>query len=282
LQLPFFIGLSRLFFITCMANPQKIKLMKKCITLAFMLMLTLVLVLTSTAQDKEEVLWLVGEEVVKPEMIDQYIEVSKELMELCKAEKFPYIYNVWRSQPFHYALWYPIEEMNDITKIEKAWDAIVEKFGAEKFAKFQECIESQISKVMVTHLDLSYEPQTPRLKDEDIEYCFWQNIYVKKGSEKAVEELFKKAIAVMEEQGMEDALYMGTGNLGYEGPVYFAWSYGKDQKEFLDRQDELDETMGETLGETMKQINAELIKHITDIVNEDGWWVRDLSYMPEE
>jgi hypothetical protein len=269
-------------FVNCRDNPQKIKLMKKSITWVCMLTLAHLLVLNSAAQDKQEILWLVGEEVVKPEMIDQYMEVSKELMELCKAEKFPYIYNVWRSQPFHFALWYPIEEMNDITKIEKAWDAIAEKFGAERFAKFQECIESQINKVMVTHLDLSYVPETPRLKDEDITYCFWQNIYVKKGSEKAVEELFKKAIAVMEEQGMDDALYMGTGNLGYEKPVYFAWSYGKDEKEFLDRQEELDETMAETLGETMKQLNAELIKHITDIVNEDSWWVKDLSYMPEE
>ena len=254
--------------------------MKKFIALACMLTLTVLFVLNTTAQDKKELLWLVGEEVVKPEMIDQYIEVSKELMELCKAEKFPYIYNVWRSQPFHYALWYPIEEMNDITEIEKAWDAIVEKFGEDKFARFQECIESQIDKVMVTHFNLSYEPETPRLSDEDIGYCYWQNIYVKKGSEKSVEELFKKAVALMEEKGMEDALYVGKGRIGYEGPVYFAWSYGKDHKEFLDRQEDLDEDVD--LVETMKQLNAELIKHITDIVNEDGWWVKELSYTPEE
>jgi hypothetical protein len=54
-----------------------------------MLTLAHLLVLNSSAQDKEEILWLVGEEVVKPEMIDQYMEVSKELMELCKAEEIP-------------------------------------------------------------------------------------------------------------------------------------------------------------------------------------------------
>jgi len=252
--------------------------MKKFIALACMLTLTVLFVLNAAAQDKKELLWLVGEEVVKPEMIDQYNEVSKELMDLCKAEKFPYTYNVWLSQPFHYALWYPIEEMNDISKIEKAWDDIVEKFGPEKFAKFQECIESQTNKLMVTYFNLSYEPETPRLSDEDIGYCYWQNIYVKKGSEKAIEELLKKAITLMKEKGMEDALYVGKGKMGYEGPVYFAWSYGKDRKEYLDQQEGLDEE----LGETMKQINAEIINHITDIVNEDSWWVKELSYTPEE
>jgi len=252
--------------------------MKKCISLACVLMLTLLLVLNTAAQDKEKILWLVGEEVVKPEMIDQYYEVSKDLMELCIAEKFPYAFNVWNPQPFHFALWYPIQEMNDITQIEEAWDAIVEKYGPEKFAKFQECIESQNSKVMETLLNLSYEPETPDLSEEDIAYCYWQNIYVKKGSEKAVEELFKKAVTAMKEKERKDGMYIGKGKIGYEGPVYFAWSYAKDQRDLLEKQKEF----GEDMGETLEQINAELIKHITDIVNEYDSWVKELSYNPEE
>jgi hypothetical protein len=58
-------------------------------------------------------------------------------------------------------------------------------------------------------------------------------------------------------------LVHGHRKSGLRKTGYFAWSYGKDEKEFLDRQEELDETMAETLGETMKQLNAELIKHIT-------------------
>jgi hypothetical protein len=252
--------------------------MKKFIALACVLTLTVVFVLESAAQDKKELLWLVGEEQVKPEMIDQYYEVSKELMELCKAEKFPYAYNVWNPQPFNFALWYPIEEMNDITRIDEAWDAIIEKFGEEKFTRFNECIESQINKVMVTQLNLSYEPDSPRLSEEEIGYSYMQEIYVKKGSEKAVEDLFTKAIAIMKEKGLENATYIGKGMMGYKQPVYFAWSYGKDRIDFLEQQ----KKEGEILAEEFKQLNSELIKHIKDINNTDDWWVRELSYKPEE
>jgi hypothetical protein len=252
--------------------------MKKFIALACMLTLAILFVLNTAAQDKKELLWLVGEEHVKPELIEQYYEVSKELKELCKVEKFPYTYNVWNPQPFHFALWYPIEEMNDISRIEEAWDAIVEKYGKEKFAKFQECIESQINKVMVTQLNLSYEPESPRLSEEDIGYGYMQEIYVKKGSEQAVEDLFAKAIAIMKEKGLENATYVGKGKIGYDQPVYFAWSYGKDRMDFLEQQ-KLD---GEKLAEEFEQINAELIKHIKDINNIDDWWEKELSYKPEE
>jgi hypothetical protein len=107
--------------------------MKKFIALACMLTLALLFVLETAAQEKTEQLWLAEEEIVKPEMIDQYHEVSKELVELCKAENFPYTFYLYSYQPFHYKLWYPIEEMNDISKIEDAWDAIIEKYGADKF-----------------------------------------------------------------------------------------------------------------------------------------------------
>jgi hypothetical protein len=252
--------------------------MKKFTALACMLMLTVSFVLETEAQDKEELLWLVDEEVVKPEMINQYYEVSKELMELCKAEKFPYAYNVWNPQPFQFALWYPINEMNDITRIQDAWDEIIEKFGTDKFAKFQECIESQVSKVMETQLNLSYEPESPRLSEEEIGYCYWQDIYVKKGSEKVVEDLFKKITSAMKDQGIEDAIYVGKGMLGYEGPVYFAWSYGKDRMDFLEQQKK---TL-EIIGSSYKEVNAELIKHIKDIQNTHDTWVKELSFKPED
>lgn len=252
--------------------------MKKSIALACMLMLTVLFALNTTAQDKEKQLWLVGEERVKPEMIEQYYEVSQELKELCMAEKFPYIYNVWNPQPFNYSLWYPIEEMNDISRIEEAWDAIIEKFGAENFRRFEECIESQTNKLMVAQLNLSYEPETPRLGLEEIGYSYMQEIYVKKGSEKAVEDLFKKAIAMMKEKGLDNPMYIGKGKMGYKQPVYFAWSWGKDRMDFLEQQEKDDKI----LAEEFKQLNAEIIKHITDIVNLDVWWLKELSYSPAE
>ena len=252
--------------------------MKKFIALLTVLMLVGLFVQNAQAQEKEEVLWLMGEEVVKPEMIEQYYEVSAELVELCKTENFPYPFYVWVSQPFHYEISYPIEEMNDITKIEEAWDEIIEKFGAENFKRFEECIESQNDKVMVGLLSLSYVPEPPRLSEDEITYCYWQEVSVKKGSEKAVEDLFKKAVGIMKEKGIEIGVYMGKGKTGYEQPVYIAWYYGKDQIDYLEQE----KKFAEMVGEEWKEINGEIVKHINGIKNVNYWWAKELTYEKAE
>ena len=252
--------------------------MKKFIALFSVLMLVGVFVQDAQAQEKEELLWLMADEVVKPEMIEQYYEVSKELAELCKAENFPYSYYVWVSQPFHYSLSYPLEEMNDITKIEEAWGEIVEKYGAEKFKRFEECIESQTNKVMVGLMNLSYKPDSLQLSEEEMAFCYWQEVSVKKGSEKAIEELFKKATAIMKEKGTEIGTYIGKGKTGYDQPVYFAWYYAKDQIDYLEQE----KKFAEMVGEDWKPINGEIVKHIKGITNTNFWWIKDLSYQKEE
>ena len=252
--------------------------MKRIAALACTLGLTLLFMVGTAAQEQKEMLYLKSEEQVKPALIEQYFEVSKELVELCKAENFPFTFNVLVSQPFHFSLWYPIEEMNDITKIEAAWDAIVKKFGAENFKRFEECIESQNSKVVASLPNLSYIPEPARLSEEEINYVYWQEISVKKGSEKAMEELIKKAVGIMEEKGSELATYIGKGKMGYDQPVYFSWSHGKDQVDFLEQE----KKFGEMVGEEWKEINAEIIKYIKGIKNVDMWWVKDISYQKEE
>jgi hypothetical protein len=252
--------------------------MKKFITLISVLMLAGLFALNANAQEKEELLWLMGEEVVKPEMIEQYYEVSQELVEFCKAENFPYAFYVWVSQPFHYSLAYPLEEMNDITKMEEAWKALLEKWGEEKYQRFQECIETQNEKVMVGLMDFSYVPESGAENEEENNYCYWQEITVKKGSEKAFEEVLKKAVGLMTEKGSELATYVGKGKTGYDLPLYFAWYYGKDQMDFLEKE----KKFGELMGDDWKEINSHIIKHIKGIKNVDFWYAKELSYPKAE
>ena len=228
-------------------------------------------------QQKNEMLWLMAEEAVKPAMIDQYMEVSKELAEICKQENFPFSYNVWVSQPFHYLITYLLKDMNDITKIGEAWDAIIEKYGDEKFKRFQDCIESQNERVMAGLPDLYFEPETAS-GDGVVDYCYWQEVTVNKGSEKAVEDVFKKGVEIMKEKGVETAMYIGSGRLGYDRPIYFAWSFAKDQSTFLEEQ----KKFAEMVGEDWKQINQEIVKHIRGIKNVDYWYIKELSYEKTE
>jgi len=251
--------------------------MKKCIALVSMLMLVGLLFQSAEAQENKEQLWLVGEEVVKPDMVDQYEEVSEDLIKLCNKENFPYSFNLWKLDYFTYDLWYPIDELNDIKKIDDAWDDIMLKFGEENIKKFQDCIESQFDKVMAVRLDLSYQPDSPRLSAEDVKFSRLQELYLKKGSEKKVEELFKRANTLFKEKGIENVTFIGEGRIGYEQPVYFRWSYGENRMDLIKQ----DIDRGELLGEEWRSINEEMVTYLKRIEELEDQWIKFLSYEKE-
>jgi hypothetical protein len=250
--------------------------MKKFISVPALLMCQLLFVSVCSAQDKKEQLWLVGEEVVKPEMLNQYLELNKELLALCIKDKFPFTFNLWTSGDFKYYLWYPIESMNDVTKISAAWDSIVTHYGTERFKRFSECVEYSIDKFTITRLDLSYKPPESRLKDGEGTYCHWQEFYLKKGSEKYVEALINKATATFRDKKYNDAIYFGYGKVGYENPVLFNWGFGKSITDFYE-QDKKYETL---FGEELKDIKKEFTTYVRKVEKKDVWWLKNLSYNP--
>jgi hypothetical protein len=250
--------------------------MKKSIAFFAILLLLEILAFNSNAQGKKEQLWLVGEEVVKPEMVNQYLELNKELLALCLKDKFPFSFNLWTSGDFRYYLWYPIESMNDIAKISTAWDSIVAHYGTEKFKRFSECIEYSIEKVTVSRMDLSFIPPESRLKDDERTYCYWQEFYLKKGSEKNVEALINKATATFRDKKYNDAIYFGYGKVGYENPVLFNWGFGKNITDFYEQEKKYESLFGEEL----KDINKEFTTYVRKVEKKDVWWLKNLSYNP--
>jgi len=251
--------------------------MKKRITWVLALLAVGLFIQLALAQEVKEELWLVAEETVKPDMVEQYEETSKQLLLLCKEEDFPYNFNVWKKGYYTYDLWYPIEDLNDIKNIEDAWDEIMQKFGEENHKRFQACIESQFDRVMAIRPDLSYQPDSAVLDETYFKFSRLQELYVKKGSEKVMEDLFKRANALYAEKGIKDVYFRGEGRIGYELPVYFSWSYGTNQidliKQGVDRQ--------EMLGEKWKSLNAEMQTHMKRIEVIEDEWINILSYQKE-
>jgi hypothetical protein len=230
------------------------------------------------AQENNVQLFLVGEENIKPGMIEQYYKLSGEFLELCKEMDFPYPYNLWSTSDFTFYLWYPIDNLSDVEKIEKAWDEVVEKMGDEKYSQFQACINYQKEQVVARLNDLCYVPESPRVADDETNFCYWQELYLQKGSEKEVKDLIKKANVIMEEKGLEDASYWGEGRMGWESPVYFVWGFGKSVRDYWEQH----EKDAATIAEDFKEINQELMKHIRKNVNKSVWWIENLSYIEED
>lgn len=247
--------------------------MKKIINCLIALALSGML-LSSHAQEKKGQLWLAGIEVVKSEMLTQYMDFNKEMVALCKTENFPYSFYIWTPGDFKYYIWYPIESYNDVASIEKAWEALVAKWGADKYKKFQECLEYSEEKIMINRPDLSMLPENSGMEEENF-YCWWQEWYIKKGHEKDVEALVQQGNKILSKYG---TINMGNGLTGFEQSVLILWIMGKDKHDFWMKDKAFWDQLDETSRTAFKKIDDELTTHLRKIEYKDFWWVKDISY----
>ena len=92
-----------------------------------------------------------------------------------------------------------------------------------------------------------------------------------------MEELLKKANTVLKDKGYEDASMVGEAKIGYEQPLYFSWSFGKDKMDFIEQERKI----WEIAAEEWRSINEELVKYLKRIDEFDFRYHKDLSYEKE-
>jgi len=242
--------------------------------LGVFLFISIVFFSNSNAQEKKEQLWLIGTEVVKPALVDQYLEINKEMLALCNETGFPFDFQLWTSGDFRYYLWYPVNSMQDQQTIEAAWEKVVEKYGYEKYRKFEECIDYNMEQFAVIKFDLSYLPANQRSSLENSHYARWSLMYLKKGKEKEMETLNSKIKTLADAAAFPDAKYVGYGRTGFENPVFMVWSFGKSVKDFWTQ----DDKFYEILKPEKKEIDALFGQCVRKTEDRDMWWLKNLSY----
>jgi hypothetical protein len=247
--------------------------MKKLILLLSAI-LTLVVSTQITAQEKDQ-LWYCWEETVKPEKIDDYLAFSKEFLELCKSENFPFPVFTWQAKPFTYELWSPINSLNDIEILNTAWKDLSEKLGEEKFKTFQGAKLHNRSYTCTIKNELSYHPENPEYGRNELMYARWIELYIKDGKQKEYEEAQKW---MMEQRAKHDFgcwVFVATGDLGFEAPCYIVMAGHKSREE-------LDKAM-ENSNEKMKSEWDEFMSRIQPLMRKpnkyyDWHLLADLSY----
>ncbi len=250
-------------------------------TLKMYLSLILILVLIPSefsGQDKNEQLWLCGEETVKPALIDEYLAMSRELIEICKRESFPFAFYTWSSKPFVYELWYPVSSLDAWTEIEKTWGKVVEKYGTEKYAAFNNTKVKNRSYAMIVRNDLQYIPENPDFKWDDVGVWYCKEYSLIPGKTVEFEEAVKWMNGQAKAAGVGHFVLYGTGNVGYEDPLYVEMISALDQEDFLKRMSALDVKMAPVLKEYNSKIN-QLIREKREYY---WWYLKDLSFNPAE
>ena len=132
-------SLELIVFADCSHSTQNIFKTKttptmKTIHLIFAFVIGLFITTSVIAQSNENQLYYVNKVTVKPERIEQFIEISKTWVSACKEYKYPYSISVWQSNIYDFYWFYPVNDYNHINEINsKGWE-IVPKLD-EGFAK---------------------------------------------------------------------------------------------------------------------------------------------------
>jgi len=249
-------------------------------TVIFLTVLVLLPMLQLEAQaEKNEFLWYCWEETVNPELWDEYLELSKEMLQLCKEENFPYSIFTWNKSSMVYELWTPLNSLSEIDSLQAAWEKIIKKWGDEKYEAFTRTKLHDYSKTVTLFGDLSYTPENPQYTGEERIYGRWIEIYLKTGKQKEFIEAFKWLNEQRSAFGIEEYVIVGVGGIGYQSPSFHAYYTHVSKQTLNDYYDSTPEGYQEKFDEYLAKILKLMIK--PPIINEYKLlW--DLSYTPEQ
>ncbi len=173
--------------------------MQRKLTLALTGVFTFLLFSALTiAQDEapKDQLYLLHQDVIKVDMVDQYEATVAKEVELWKKHKLDLEIR-WASQTDDNEYYYvtPIDNMGDIDKMDAVWAKFTEAAG-DAYAKVNEGYEGTYvyhrNMVWRWSAELSYIPENRRVAPKDITFIHWDNYFIKEGKFDEAKEVMLK------------------------------------------------------------------------------------------
>jgi len=230
-------------------------------------------------EELSEQQWSCIAETVKPEKVDQYLELSLELIQLCKEENFPFAFHTWSYDPMEYELWSPLESLDDIEKMEEAWDNIVKKWGSEKYAAFNATKTKNYAKTCNVRWDMMFNPANPDYDPENADFGRWIEVYLKSGTGKQFEEAIQWISQKREAHDYGVRCIYAECGLGYETPSYLVMYTHESLLGLLESENSMDDTYKADYQEyllTIRKLFAKPVKFYNIHYHPE------LSYSPAE
>ncbi|MFQ5709515.1 MAG: hypothetical protein ACE5HO_18820 [bacterium] len=228
-------------------------------------------------------LFSVYEEVIKPSMVEKYEAAVKEFVAEISKHKLavPFIRTSMRDD-FHYYFVIPVENLADAENIDKAFGEVVKRVGDEQWQalekKFDGTSAYHINFMARKMTDLSYAPENPRLKPEEISFLHWDFYYLQAGKVKEASAIAKEYVALMKGKNIPDGYDIYLGEMGTEMPLLVVVQWARNAAEFYGQT----EKTNELLGEAGKKLGARALAITRKFQHINGKARPDLSYFPEK
>jgi hypothetical protein len=249
--------------------------------LLFLAVSVLAFALPAPAQEKKPQLYMVEDDVVKPAMVAQFEAVVKEVnATLFKAYGWPWPFQVYATEDFHYYFLYPFESFADIDKGFGRFSEMLGKFGEQKWdalnRKMGDTTEYIKQGTVMLSPELSYSPEKPRLKPEEAKFVYWGFCYVMPGKEKDFEAQTKKIVALYQAKKISAGFKTWIGGLGTEMPFYFFSMTAKSAADMF----VTDEKTTKLLDPEATALWNAMLKLMRKFESKMGTARPDLSYTP--
>jgi hypothetical protein len=236
--------------------------------------------LISFAQDTKDIqAYWIHEDRVKPNMTDEYEQISKDLIEACKK------HNVQETQWLTMAL-------NDnsylyVTPMEKFADmdidvfaSLSEKMGADKmkalFDRFNATYDEHGDYVVYLHKALSYMPGGVSQTIEGQNYRTLYYNYVTPENDKGFVEVLKKMKAAFEKNNSKLNYRVYKTGFGVMGSYYMIAVAGESNLSSAKMGDENWTLMKDDFDPLLKEMR----KYTWKMDEKRGWMREDLGYLP--
>ena len=192
--------------------------------------------------------YVVHEEVVKPSMLGQYEATTKEFLNsLAQAKVDPaaFSFRGFVTPDFHYIYLAPIDGFGGMDKIANVFMTL----GANE--KFQDLMkrsgttmESVSDTIIMRRLDLSYMPETPRLKMEEHNYYRLQYYYLMPGTDMEAEQIARDYAALFKKKNIPEAFTIFMEVMGNDTPLLIASVPAKSEADFIAADEKTNAALG--------------------------------------
>jgi hypothetical protein len=250
--------------------------------LYFTLLLTGFLCLTpkTFAQEMKDQMFMVHEEVVNINMWDKYESTSKEWVKMMTDAglDLPYIQASQRDDGHYYYL-IPISNYAEIDKMNEIFNTSVEKIGKDKWRDFMvennSTIEKSIDFVATRSAKYSYQPKSPRIKQEDAKFIHWMFFTYKMENRKEIREILAEWKKLYEDKNISTGYNIWLIELGLENNMIALTEAYKDGADYYTTTKE-DNALMDTEANALW---AKMSKFLTSIENKYGSPRPDLGYV---
>ncbi len=218
----------------------------KSIKIIVIAMCSLFLTASAGLAQENTQLWLVDEHVVKPAHAVEYRELVEDFVEMCKENNDPFSFYAWSTTDYHYYYFYRVNDYEQYTDIQSViQNERLPLFGEEKLNRFFDIVSSTNWYYYRTHLDNSYIPENPRMKNAEMNYVLWDISYVKAKNQAKIKEIASKFSALMKSKNYDDTMHILTGDIGVDSQVMIGSMGGKDRADFREQNSKMWELIGD-------------------------------------